>query len=161
VFRGLIIVGLLSSAGPTGAAQAPSLPEGNGVSVVKAKCLGCHEADLIVGQKLTRTGWTREIDKMVRWGAVVTETERDPLIDYLAAHFAPAPAVAHARAAEGEAVFKRACLSCHGADLSEGQRLTHTGWTREVEKMMRWGATVADAEKGALVDYLATRFPPR
>jgi hypothetical protein len=45
--------------------------------------------------------------------------------------------------------------------LSEGQRLTHTGWTREVEKMMRWGATVADAEKGALVDYLATRFPPR
>jgi mono/diheme cytochrome c family protein len=151
----------LSVAGLTGAAQSPSLPEGAGAGVVRAKCLGCHEADMIVGQKLTRTGWSREIDKMVRWGAAVSDTEREPLVEYLATHFAPAPVAAHARADEGEAVFKRACLSCHGADMSEGQRLTHAGWTREVEKMVRWGATVTDAEKGALADYLATRFAPR
>jgi mono/diheme cytochrome c family protein len=159
--RGLVLVAVLSMAGLGGAAQSTTLPEGTGAGIVKAKCLGCHEADMIAGQKLTKTGWTREIDKMVRWGAVVTEAERDPLVDYLAAHFAPAPAASHARAAEGEAVFKRACLSCHGADMTEGQRLTHTGWTREVEKMVRWGATVSDPDKAALVDYLATRFGPR
>ena len=42
-----------------------------------------------------------------------------------------------------------------------GIRLTPTGWTREVEKMMRWGATVSDAEKAALVAFLAARYPSR
>ena len=28
-----------------------------------------------------------------------------------------------------------------------------------MDKMIRWGATVSDAEKQALVDYLALRFP--
>jgi mono/diheme cytochrome c family protein len=58
-------------------------------------------------------------------------------------------------------VFTRACLSCHGADLTEQQRLSPTGWTREVEKMMRWGAQLTETEKAALVDYLAGRFPVR
>jgi hypothetical protein len=75
--------------------------------------------------------------------------------------FAPVPAVSRIRVAEGETVFKRACLMCHGADLTEQQRLSPTGWTREVEKMMRWGAVVSEAETPALVDFLSTRYPPR
>jgi mono/diheme cytochrome c family protein len=66
-----------------------------------------------------------------------------------------------AATAAGEAVFTRACLACHGADLTEQQRLSPTGWTREVEKMVRWGAQVSDAEKVALVQYLASRYPVR
>ena len=54
-----------------------------------------------------------------------------------------------------------ACTTCHETDIIAGQRLTHTGWTRSVEKMTRWGAPVADADKGPLVDYLAARFPPK
>jgi hypothetical protein len=38
--------------------------------------------------------------------------------------------------------------------LTEQQRLSRTGWTREVEKMMRWGAIVSDDEKEPLVSYL-------
>jgi hypothetical protein len=60
-----------------------------------------------------------------------------------------------------EAVYKRACLTCHEDDLIEQQRLTKIGWTREVDKMIRWGAVVPEAEKDALVDYLAARYPPR
>ena len=98
---------------------------------------------------------------MVRWGATVSETDRPALLGYLAAHFSPVPAASHSRAGEGETVFKRACLTCHGADLTEQQRLSPTGWTREVEKMMRWGAVVSEAEKPALVDFLSTRYPMR
>jgi hypothetical protein len=50
---------------------------------------------------------------------------------------------------------------CHDADIIEQQKLSKTGWTRSVEKMMRWGASVTEAEKEPLVDYLAGRFPPR
>ena len=57
---------------------------------------------------------------MIRWGAIVSEPERPQLVAYLARHFAPAPVAAHTTAAAGEAVFKRACLSCHGANLDDG-----------------------------------------
>jgi hypothetical protein len=33
-----------------------------------------------------------------------------------------------------------------------------SGWTREVDKMINWGARVAASEKDGLVQYLAMRF---
>ena len=59
------------------------------------------------------------------------------------------------------ATYKRACLVCHDADIIEQQKLSKTGWTRSVEKMMRWGASVTEADKEPLVDYLASKYPPR
>ncbi|MCC7180356.1 MAG: c-type cytochrome [Acidobacteria bacterium] len=162
----LLVVTLFTAFGVgTGlGAQVPApgvapLPQGTGVEVVRARCLSCHASDLIESQRLTRDGWAREIDKMVRWGASVPDADRAPLLAYLATHFSPAPAAVPARATGGEAIFKRACLACHGADLSEQQRLSVTGWTREVEKMMRWGASVTEAEKAALVEFLAATYP--
>jgi mono/diheme cytochrome c family protein len=152
---------LLSATLAAQTAQTAVLPGGEGAQVVQSRCLTCHGADLIVSQRLDEVGWGREVDKMVRWGATVADTERTRLVGYLARNFAPRPVASHARAVEGEAIFRRGCLACHGADLVESQRLTSTGWTREVEKMMRWGAQVTEADKGALVDYLASRYPAR
>lgn len=119
---------------------------------------------MIMGQRLSPAGWEREIDKMVRWGAAVTDAEREPLAHYLS-RFGPTPVAAHAPAAsagnQGEAILERACLSCHGVDMIEGQRLSTAGWTREVNKMIGWGAVVNEAEKAALVEYLAGRYPVR
>jgi cytochrome c5 len=144
------------------AIQAQDLPSGPGQEVVAARCLTCHEADLITQQRLSRAGWGRELDKMVRWGAVVDAGEREPMLDYLAAHFTPAPVASHIVATAGaEGIYKRACFTCHEDDLIEAQRLTRAGWTREVEKMIGWGAVVPDADKEALIEYLAARYPPR
>lgn len=152
----LAAFGAQSAATPSG-----DLPDSEGVGIVGARCLSCHGADLITSQRLSEAGWGRELDKMIRWGAGVSDPERASLLAYLTRHFGPEPAVAHTADSVGEAVFTRSCLSCHGADLTEQQRLTPIGWTREVEKMMRWGAQVTDAEKADLVAYLASRFPPR
>ena len=142
--------------------EAQELPPGPGREAVVARCLTCHESDLIVQQRLSRAGWVREIDKMVRWGAVVDADDREPMLDYLAAHFTPKPVASHIVATAGtEEIYKRACFSCHEDDLIEAQRLTRAGWAREIEKMVRWGAVVPDAEKEALVEYLAARYPPR
>jgi len=137
------------------------LPAGAGLDVLNKRCLSCHEADIISGQKLSLTGWTRSVDKMVRWGATIPPEERDVLQPYLAQHFAPRPVASHLSADAGAATYKRVCLTCHEADIVEQQKLTPTGWTRSVEKMVRWGAAVRDAEKQPLVDYLAARFGPR
>jgi cytochrome c5 len=162
-----------------GAGAQDLLPEGAGVAVVRDKCVTCHEADLIVQQRLSRTGWTREVEKMMRWGSVVTDAEKETIVNYLTAQFGPRPlrgattpsaaaagspdaGKAEAGKAEaGKAIFEAKCLLCHEADLTEQQRLSRAGWTREVEKMVRWGATVTDAEKEPLVDYLTNRYGPR
>jgi hypothetical protein len=33
--------------------------------------------------------WTKEVDKMTKWGALVNPSDRDALIDYLSANFGP------------------------------------------------------------------------
>jgi cytochrome c5 len=152
-----LVLALLSTAIPV----AQQLPAGAGLDVLQRRCVSCHESDIITSQKLSLTGWTRSVDKMVRWGASITPEEREQLQPYLAQHFAPKPVASHPATVTGEATYKRVCLTCHEADIIEQQKLTPTGWTRSVEKMMRWGAAVGDAEKQPLVDYLATRFGPR
>lgn len=146
-------------------AQKRDLPEGQGVEVVRAKCLTCHEADLITQQRLSRPGWVREVEKMVRWGAAVSDAEKEAMADYFAAHFGPQPAAGlqavATNADRGSEIFKTKCLVCHESDLTEQQRLTRAGWVREVEKMIRWGAAVSDAEKEVLADYLSQNFGPR
>ena len=156
--RTLIAVAVVA-AGATLSAQ--QLPAGAGLDVLNKRCLICHEADLITAQKLSLTGWTRSVDKMVRWGSQITAEERDLLQPYLAQHFAPRPVAAHPVTDSGAATFKRVCLACHEADIIEQPKLPPTGWTRSVEKMMRWGAAVSDADKQPLVDYLASRYGPR
>jgi mono/diheme cytochrome c family protein len=141
---------------------AQELPPGPGREVVARRCVTCHEADLITQQRLSRDGWVRSVDKMIRWGAVVDSDERDAMLDYLAAHFAPKPVASHLVAtAQHEGIYKRACLTCHDADLVEAQRLTRAGWVRTVDKMIRWGAQVPEADRDGLVDYLAARYPVR
>ena len=151
------MVALLASA----SVSAQQLPAGPGADVLKARCVSCHETDIITSQRLSLTGWTNSVNKMVRWGASITPDERAVLQPYLAQHFAPKPAASHVSTDAGAATFKKVCLSCHDADIIEQQRLTPTGWTRSVEKMMRWGASVSDAEKQPLIDHLASRFGPR
>ncbi|MDO8795565.1 MAG: c-type cytochrome [Vicinamibacterales bacterium] len=169
----ILVVALASTA-----AAAQTLPPGPGADVLKAKCVNCHEADIIVSQRLSLAAWTRSVDKMVRWGATITPAEREVLHPYLAANFGPRPfdsvgsasgvnlaqgepAVSHAANDAGAAIYQRACTACHETDIIEQQRLTRGRWVGSVDKMIRWGATVTPAEKDALVDYLASRFPPR
>jgi cytochrome c5 len=140
---------------------AQELPAGPGADVLKSRCVICHDSDIISSQRLSLTGWTNSVNKMVRWGSQITAEEREILLPYLAAHFAPKPVASHAANAAGEATYQRACLVCHDADIITQQKLSAGGWTRSVEKMMRWGATVTDADKAPLVEYLASRYGPK
>jgi len=72
-------------------AQSPNaqLPPGDAKEKVQAACLTCHEARIIVQQRLSKAAWGREVDKMTKWGAEVDPKDRDALIDYLSANFGP------------------------------------------------------------------------
>lgn len=65
------------------------LPAGAMQQKATTACLECHEARIILQQRLSKAAWTKEVDKMVKWGAIVDANDRDPLIDYLSANFSP------------------------------------------------------------------------
>jgi hypothetical protein len=72
-------------------AQSPNalLPPGEAKERAEAACLTCHEARIIVQQRLSKAAWTKELDKMIKWGAEVDPKDRDALIDYFSANFGP------------------------------------------------------------------------
>lgn len=65
------------------------LPAGPMQAKATTACAECHEARIIVQQRLSKTAWTKEVDKMIKWGAVVDPADRDALIDYLSENFNP------------------------------------------------------------------------
>ncbi len=68
---------------------APSLPGGPMKEKVTTACTECHEARIILQQRLAKAAWTKEVDKMTKWGAVVDPADRDGFIDYLSSNFPP------------------------------------------------------------------------
>ena len=65
------------------------LPAGPMQGKATAACLECHEARIILQQRLSKAAWTKEVDKMMKWGALVDPADRDALIDYLSTNFSP------------------------------------------------------------------------
>jgi hypothetical protein len=95
----LAIVGILSIAIilPMGSRAQKSgvtnvtvdLPAGPMQAKATTACLECHEARIILQQRLSKAAWTKEVDKMTKWGAVVEPADHDALIDYLSSNFSP------------------------------------------------------------------------
>jgi len=72
-----------------GSPQNPpeDLPPGPLQSKAITACMECHDARIILQQRLSKPAWTREVDKMMKWGALVDPNDRDALIDYLSTNF--------------------------------------------------------------------------
>lgn len=68
-------------------ASRSDLPEGPLEAKAVTACTECHEARIIVQQRLNKAAWTKEVDKMIKWGALVEPEDHDPLIDYLSTNF--------------------------------------------------------------------------
>jgi hypothetical protein len=89
-------IALLTLASMAAQAQKPAatnptadLPAGLMQAKATTACLECHEARIILQQRLGKGAWTKEVDKMMKWGAVVDPNDHDALIDYLSTNFSP------------------------------------------------------------------------
>ena len=71
------------------AQKPPDLPAGSMRDKVTTSCMECHESRIILQQRLSKGAWTKEVDKMIKWGAVVDPADRDAFIDYLSTNFPP------------------------------------------------------------------------
>jgi len=65
------------------------LPEGALQAKVRTACTECHDSHIIVQQRLGNKAWSKEVDKMIKWGAVVDPSDRDAFVEYLSTNFPP------------------------------------------------------------------------
>ncbi len=76
-----------------------------------------------------------------------------------------APAVQEATTApavssgpDGAVILANQCAECHSPDRAKNAPRSRDQWESTVTRMIGKGAQLNDAEKAALVDYLATNF---
>ena len=74
---------------PARAAATAYLPAGPMQAKATTACTECHDARIILQQRISKAAWTKEVDKMTNWGALVNSADRDALIDYLSTNFSP------------------------------------------------------------------------
>jgi hypothetical protein len=92
ILLGVAILGLLACEGvfaQSAAKTTEDFPAGAMQAKATTACAECHEARIILQQRLSKAAWTKEVDKMIKWGAVVEASDRDSLIDYLSTNFSP------------------------------------------------------------------------
>lgn len=69
------------------AAPDDDLPAGPMQSKARTGCTICHDSHIIVQQRLSKPAWGKEVDKMIKWGAIVNAADRDALVDYFSSNF--------------------------------------------------------------------------
>lgn len=106
--RAALLTLILTGVAAIAAAASPNeeLPAGPAQESAANACLSCHEARIIVQQRLSKAAWVREMDKMTKWGAPVDPKDRDALIDYFSANFGPEQAAYTAPRTSGESAPK-------------------------------------------------------
>lgn len=105
----LVVLAAIAFAGESASSVNTQMPPGAMQEKAAEACSTCHEARIIVQQRLAKPAWAKEIDKMIKWGAEVDPKDRDALIEYFAANFGPdqPPYVAPRSATEPKAQSKK------------------------------------------------------
>jgi hypothetical protein len=68
-------------------AQSGDLPPGPLQAKMKTACLECHDSGIILQQRLGKSAWAKEVDKMIKWGALIDPGDREAFIEYLSTNF--------------------------------------------------------------------------
>jgi len=83
-----VLSGLFGAIASRAAAQDVSRDQ-EVMQLIANRCGICHSTDLVTQQRLDRSRWTATVDKMIRWGALLSPEERTALMNYLATQYHP------------------------------------------------------------------------
>jgi cytochrome c5 len=158
----LLALTLLAVAGcaRSQAAANVAADDGQGAVILEASCTSCHDLGGLgaFADSYGEAQWRTLIDTMVSYGAVITPEDADTLARYLAVNYGTG--VAAPVDSQAEALFQRACTTCHGVDAITLSPTTFTAETfrMTVERMRNYGAPVPADQVGMLVEYLVDTY---
>jgi hypothetical protein len=70
-------------------AQANPLPDGQHRDLVVGACIICHSLETMAQQRLDRGTWETIIERMITYGAPITQETRPQILEYLVRHLGP------------------------------------------------------------------------
>ena len=142
-------------------------PDGPVWEVIRRNCTACHGIDDYAFYAQDRAAWQKLIvDKHKPGEAVLSDPDRDLLLDWLAAKFGPdtkpfprtyVPPEITTFFSDPEArrLMTRACTTCHGMERVESTRNPEEAWRVTLVDMRERGAKLSDQELEQLVEWLA------
>lgn len=74
-------------------AQGPAAPADGGFieapekAMVERVCTGCHVAGQVTSQKRSADAWSETVEKMISYGAAVSDEEFPSVVSYLAKYY--------------------------------------------------------------------------
>ena len=153
--------GLLPAEPPRSRMRFTLLPPGEGRVILDRACGGCHRAAAVGGYHYaTRAQYAEVVARMIAMGAPVSEQETPVLTDYLFDNLAAKPASELETA--GRAILERACTGCHSLNGIEHYSYNSEDPYRElVSTMVSYGATLSEAERATLIQYLFKTYGKR
>jgi quercetin dioxygenase-like cupin family protein len=94
---------LPASASPAPQAKkwADQMPDGEGKTIIVAKCQLCHTLERVVTSHRTKDDWQAVISLMVEQGADLTDDQTKTVVDYLATNYPPKGAATPVAATAG------------------------------------------------------------
>jgi cytochrome c2 len=135
--------------------------------VIFKNCTSCHGIDDYAFNAMDRSGWNAYLDRKHQGLSVrLAGSDRELLLDWLVSKFGPGtkpfPRTYVAQEvttgflsdADGEALLKRACTSCHELDRVNNARFTFDRWRVVTVDMRERGAKIEDEELERLVEWL-------
>jgi len=151
-----------------GRAARPKLirPDGPVWRVIRDNCTNCHGIDDYAFFAQDRNAWQKLIaDKHKQGDFVLTEADRNLLLDYLASKFGPdtkpfprtyIPPVITTFFSDPEAFrfLNQACSRCHGVDRVQSARKSEEAWRVTLVDMRERGARLEDQDLERLVEWL-------
>jgi hypothetical protein len=90
LFRGVALALGATLAAAGAAVAADPLPLGPGRDIVVSKCSACHATTMLANERHDADGWSEVVDKMVDRGLIISDTDHDAVVAYLAKVLAPA-----------------------------------------------------------------------
>ena len=141
-------------------------PSGPVWQVIRKNCTSCHGIDDYAFYALDRAGWQALLEtKHKAEGAVLSDEDRNTLLDWLVAKFGPnskpfprtyiPPEITTFFSdPEAKRLLARACTTCHTVDRVEQARFPEERWRVLAVDMRERGAKLTDDELEHLVEWL-------
>ena len=141
-------------------------PDGAVWEVLRKQCITCHGIDDYAFYAQDRDAWQQLIAARHKPGeAVLSEADRNILLDWLVAKFGPATKpfprsyipqeiTTFFTDPEARRLLNRSCTKCHGVERAETARKSEEGWRVTLLGMRERGAQLADEDLERLVEWL-------
>ena len=145
-------------------------PDGPVWQVIRKNCTQCHGIDDYAFFALDRSGWqslleTKHKSPLAEGTPVLSDQDRDILLDWLVAKFGPAstpfprtyvpPEITEFFSdPEATLVLNRSCVSCHNIDRVMNSRYSPDEWRVIAVNMKARGANITNEDLERLVEWL-------